>query len=236
MNITYGKNYTTEELEVLNKKHFEFLDEIGAVYYDGFWVAGKPKFFLTDLTLNNSEKPFSVEPFKERFVFKEGSGILSTGDNPFPCSDSRLTIVRWGEEKNQCGYIETASELNHTSIVSALSVKIGENVLFGPAVVIMDTDRHPADRRLSDIPENRKMAPVNIEDDFWIGCGATIMKGVTIGHHSVVAAKSLVVKMFRHILLLQETRRKLLKLLEYINVVASKPLRSSMRHLMQLFE
>lgn len=190
----YGKNYSDEELENLNEKNFKFLNEIGAVYYDGFWVAGKPKFFLADLTLNNSGKPFSVEPFKGRFVFKEGSGILSTGDNPFPCSDSRLTLVRWGEEKDQCGYIETASELNHTYIVSSLSVIIGKNVLFGPDVVIMDTDGHPADRRLPDIPDNRKKAPVVIEDNAWIGWGATIMKGVTIGHHSVVAAKSLVIK------------------------------------------
>ncbi len=194
MNKNYGTNFTTEELEILNEKHFKFLDEIGADYYDGFWIAGKPKFNLTDLTLKESGKPFSVDPFKGRFVFKKGAGILSTGDNPFPCSDSRLTLVRWGEEKNQCGYIETESELNHTSIVSALSVKIGKNVLFGPAVVIMDTDGHPADRRLPDVPENRKMAPVVIEDNAWIGWGATIMKGVTIGHHSVVAAQSLVVK------------------------------------------
>ena len=194
MKKNYGENYTNEELEALNEKHFKFLNEIGAVYYEGFWVAGKPKFNLTDLSLKNSGNTFSVEPFKGRFVFKEGSGIISTGDNPFPCSDSRLTLVRWGEEKNQCGYIETASTLNHASIVSSVSVKIGKNVLFGPAVVIMDTDGHPADRRLPDVPENRKMAPVNIEDDCWIGWGATIMKGVTIGHHSVVAAKSLVVK------------------------------------------
>ena len=119
MNKTYGDNYTKEELEALNKKHFQFLDEIGADYFDGFWVAGKPKFTLTDLTLKKSGKPFSIKPFKGKFVFKENSGILSTGDNPFPCSDSRLTIVRWG---------------------------------------------------------------------------ATIMKGVTAGHHSVVAAQALVVK------------------------------------------
>ena len=99
MNKNYGTNFTTEELEALNKKYFEFLNEIGAVYFDGFWVAGKPKFSLTDLTLKNSGKSFSTNPFKGRFVFKDGSGILSTGDNPFPCTDSRLTLVRWGRGK-----------------------------------------------------------------------------------------------------------------------------------------
>ena len=48
MNKIYGTNFTTEELEALNKKHFEFLNEIGAVYFDGFGVAGKPKFSLTN--------------------------------------------------------------------------------------------------------------------------------------------------------------------------------------------
>ncbi len=192
MGYLYGKSYTDEELEELNKKHFKMLDEIGAIYADDFWVAGEPKVFLNDFT--KSKDDFSLEPFKGRLVFKSGAGILATGDNPFPCSTTKLTINKWGEEYDQCGYIETASELNHISIASVIGVTIGKNVLFGPNVTIMDTDGHPADRRLKDIPENRKMAPVKIEDNVWIGTGAVIMKGVTIGHHAVVAVNSVVIK------------------------------------------
>ena len=42
------------------------------------------------------------------------------------------------------------------------------------------------------LPEND--APVIIEDDVWLGCNVTILKGVTIGRGSVVAAGAVVTK------------------------------------------
>ena len=39
-----------------------------------------------------------------------------------------------------------------------------------------------------------KIAPVDIEDDVWIGFNAIILKGVTIGRGAVVAAGSVVTK------------------------------------------
>ena len=36
--------------------------------------------------------------------------------------------------------------------------------------------------------------PVVIEDDIWIGANAVILPGVTIGHHTVVAAGAVVTK------------------------------------------
>ena len=36
--------------------------------------------------------------------------------------------------------------------------------------------------------------PVVIEDDVWVGANVTILKGVTIGHGSVVAAGAVVTK------------------------------------------
>jgi acetyltransferase-like isoleucine patch superfamily enzyme len=41
-------------------------------------------------------------------------------------------------------------------------------------------------------------APIAIEDDVWIGCRATILKGVTIGKGSVVAAGAVVTKSCPH--------------------------------------
>ena len=42
------------------------------------------------------------------------------------------------------------------------------------------------------LPEND--APVTIEDDVWAGCNVTILKGVTIGRGSVIAAGAVVTK------------------------------------------
>jgi len=44
------------------------------------------------------------------------------------------------------------------------------------------------------LPENDM--PVVIEDDVWCGANVTILKGVTIGHGSVVAAGAVVTKSF----------------------------------------
>ncbi len=71
-------------------------------------------------------------------------------------------------------------------------VRIGDRVLLGPQVQIY-TATHPMD------PEVRRngweMAyPVAIEDDVWIGGGATILPGVTIGAGSTVGAGSVVTR------------------------------------------
>lgn len=42
------------------------------------------------------------------------------------------------------------------------------------------------------LPEND--APVVIEDDVWVGSNVTILKGVTIGRGSVIAARAVVTK------------------------------------------
>ena len=56
-------------------------------------------------------------------------------------------------------------------------------------VTIMDSDFHHIES------ENHVMTkPVTIRDNVWIGNGATILKGVTIGEGSVIAAKSVVTR------------------------------------------
>jgi acetyltransferase-like isoleucine patch superfamily enzyme len=44
------------------------------------------------------------------------------------------------------------------------------------------------------LPENDQ--PIVIEDDVWTGANITILKGVTIGHGSVIAAGSVVTRSF----------------------------------------
>ena len=59
----------------------------------------------------------------------------------------------------------------------------------------MDTDFHPLDyisRRVG--IDGTLTAPIRIEDDVFIGAGVIIMKGVTIGKHSVIGAGAVVTK------------------------------------------
>lgn len=86
-------------------------------------------------------------------------------------------------------------------LMSTLSkIYVGNNVLFGPNVTIIGGN-HRSDivgRYMYDIKENEKLPEndqdVIIEDDVWVGCNATILKGVTIGRGSVVAAGAVVTK------------------------------------------
>jgi len=68
---------------------------------------------------------------------------------------------------------------------------IGDEVMIGPNVSLI-TSGHPvppAQRRASVVAK-----PIVIEKNVWIGAGATIIGGVTIGENSVVAAGSVVTK------------------------------------------
>ncbi len=73
-------------------------------------------------------------------------------------------------------------------------ISVGNNVLMAENVSIRDTDHKFDD---PDIPINRQgiaCEPVTIEDDVWIGYGAVITKGVTIGNGAVIAANCVVTK------------------------------------------
>lgn len=79
---------------------------------------------------------------------------------------------------------------------------IGSKVIFGPKPTIITGD-HRIDligKYIIDVTDDEKLpdqdAPVIIEDDVWCGANVTILKGVTIGRGSVVAAGAVVTKSF----------------------------------------
>jgi len=68
-------------------------------------------------------------------------------------------------------------------------ITLGERVMIGPRATFI-TMGHPVP------PAERKveltMAPIVLEENVWVGAGATILPGVTIGRDSVVAAGAVV--------------------------------------------
>jgi maltose O-acetyltransferase len=77
-------------------------------------------------------------------------------------------------------------------VLDVAPVRIGDDVMFGPAVQVY-TASHPmpaAERRRG--LEFGK--PITIEDDVWLGGGAIVCPGVTIGKGAVIGAGSVVVR------------------------------------------
>lgn len=75
-----------------------------------------------------------------------------------------------------------------TEIVAASAVSIGANCKIARDVIIMDTDQHPVDGA------GIQVRPVLIEDRVWLGNRAMVLKGVRIGHDSIVGAGAIVTK------------------------------------------
>lgn len=97
-------------------------------------------------------------------------------------------------------------------------LRIGNKVVFGPNPTIITGD-HRIDligRYIIDVTDAEKLpehdAPVIIEDDVWCGANVTILKGVTIGRGSVVAAGAVVTKSFPPYSLIGGVPAKLIKM------------------------
>ncbi|QMW05269.1 acyltransferase [Spirosoma foliorum] len=87
--------------------------------------------------------------------------------------------------------------MSATALVCHESITIGNNVTIGGNTVIYDTDFHSLDATIRAGHADNALAataPVLIQDGAFIGAHVTILKGVTIGHHAVIGAGSVVTK------------------------------------------
>ena len=73
-------------------------------------------------------------------------------------------------------------------------VVIGQNVMIADSVSIRDSDHASQDLERPMMQQGLLTQPVVVKDNVWIGYGATILKGVTIGTGSIVAAGAVVTK------------------------------------------
>lgn len=73
-------------------------------------------------------------------------------------------------------------------------IVIGRNVMISDAVSVRDTNHgfEALDRPMKQ--QDLSTEPVIIEDDVWIGYGATILQGVRVGRGAIVAAGAVVTK------------------------------------------
>ena len=101
--------------------------------------------------------------------------------------------------------IGNSSYIGASNLVASTHIKIGHNVLLSWGIDVVDHNSHSIDalERRADVPNwlrgeknwtHVTTASVVIEDDAWVGMRSIILKGVTVGEGSIVAAGSVVTK------------------------------------------
>ena len=145
-------------------------------------------------------------------VYIKGNGKIAIGDNfSFTSGDNINPISR-----NLRGSLYTVLEtskieigsrvgISATTIWAQESIRIGNDVNIGADCLIIDNDSHShtfLERRFDFVKNLSTVnlvkyipsAPIQIEDDVWIGARCQILKGVHIGARSIIAAGSVVTK------------------------------------------
>ena len=120
-------------------------------------------------------------------------GHVKIGNNIHVVADShrKVTFSTWAFDDHQ-GHIEIGDNVlvcPGTRFDSASSITIGDNCMFAAGAYITDADWHDIYDRTRVIGTTK---PVTLEDNTWIGDGAIVCKGVTVGKNSVVGAGSVV--------------------------------------------
>lgn len=73
-------------------------------------------------------------------------------------------------------------------------LRIGDHVRIGHRTSIITSDHRYDDMSVPIYRQGLISGEVIIEDDVWIGCNVTILKGITIGHGAIVAAGAVVTR------------------------------------------
>jgi len=127
-----------------------------------------------------------------------GSGVVLNEHNGRFTTDG-VCVLRPGCRIAVCGkegqpahlHFGEGTEIGDRTIINVSQrVEIGARCSISWDCDISDTDFHQV--ILADGQRPPVTEPVIIEDDVWVGSHCLILKGVTIGHHSVIAAGSVV--------------------------------------------
>lgn len=135
--------------------------------------------------------------FRVPIWFRGTCGVIKIGKNTV---FGHLRCTPWGgcviQARQQGSSVIIGANCqfaNRVTIIANKKIEIGDGLLCGEDVKIIDSDFHPID------PFIRKQGcgatnPVKIGCNVWIGDGVRVLKGVVIGDECVVAAGSIVAR------------------------------------------
>lgn len=140
----------------------------------------------SSLSFNRMEDPFK-KARQSRLILHPDSKLVCKG-HIWSFEAVRIECL-----PNAVLEIGNKTYVNHDSEIRCRErISIGNNVSIAYGVLIQDSDYHTMyDEEGQAKPHT---LPITIEDNVWIGANAIILKGVTLGEGSVVAAGSVVTK------------------------------------------
>ena len=163
---------------------FNFISALGELRIDLRESAKDKKIIaqgIKDVQTNhkfNLATPFSEEYFslmKELFYNQIGENSIIY---------NQLTVVR---PKNVT-IGKNVTVMNVVLMMSAGGITIEDNVMIAANVQLISNNHDPYDRYVI------TCKPILIKEGAWIGAGATILPGVTIGKYAIIGANSIVSK------------------------------------------
>ena len=137
-------------------------------------------------------------------VHNEGKIVLGVGTTVV--SNSSCTTMGISQRtlfktltKQACIIVGKNCAMSGAVICSQQSIELGEGVMLGSGVIIMDTDfhsLHPEERGTGHDLDYAVSKPVSIGNNCFIGARAIIGKGVVIGDNTIIGAGSVVSRSF----------------------------------------
>jgi acetyltransferase-like isoleucine patch superfamily enzyme len=133
----------------------------------------------------------------ELLPYMGGRGRIVIGDNVFISGKISIGFASGHADEPEFVVGDRTFIGHRCGFNVARSVRVGRHCYIASGVSVVDMDGHPidaAERRSGKPTPPEGVGPVVIGDDVWIGFHAVILKGVTVGDRSVVAAGAVVTR------------------------------------------
>jgi acetyltransferase-like isoleucine patch superfamily enzyme len=160
-----------------------------AIYRDLFWSYVAKHEFKRTGTRFSLQPPYHIV----------GAKHISVGDKFRSFGGLRLEAIDKYFGRNYTPEItigENVSINYNCHIACTQKISIGNNVLLASQVFISDHSHGETIKEMLNMsPLDRPLyskGPIVIEDNVWIGEGAVILSGVTVGHNAVIGANAVV--------------------------------------------